>query len=118
MIFGIHVASKYKVGTIASRPETLMGACNDFDIVVRGSGGHASQPELCIDPIVIGANIVTNLQTVISRRVSALKAPVLSITTFEGGNGSYNVIPNTVHLRGTLRCLDREVQACVPQLME
>lgn len=43
---------------------------------------------------------------------------MLSITTFEGGTGSYNVIPNTVHLRGTLRCLDREVQARVPQLME
>ncbi|KEG13579.1 aminoacylase [Trypanosoma grayi] len=95
-----------------------MGACNDFDIVIKGAGGHASQPELCIDPIVVAAHVVTSLQTIVSRRIGALKAPVLSISTFHGGTGSYNVIPDTVHLRGTLRCLDRDVQARVPGMVE
>ncbi|CCW66360.1 unnamed protein product [Phytomonas sp. Hart1] len=118
MIFALHVEAEYPVGTIVSRSGTLYGACNDFDIVVRGIGGHASNPEVCVDSILVASEVITNLQAVVSRRVSALKAPVLSITTFAGGNGSYNVIPNSVHLRGTLRCLDREVQERVPALME
>ncbi|KAG5480451.1 hypothetical protein LSCM4_06218 [Leishmania orientalis] len=105
-------------GTISCRVGTLMGACNDFDIVIRGAGGHASQPELCVDPILIASEVVASLQSVVSRRVSALKAPVLSVTQISGGTGAYNVIPDSVHMRGTLRCLDRETQACVPRMME
>ncbi|KAK7197216.1 amidohydrolase [Novymonas esmeraldas] len=118
MIFGLHVRCSLPVGTLESRPGTLKGACNDFDIVIRGAGGHASQPELCTDPIVVAAEVVTALQSIISRRVSALKTPVLSVTQISGGNGAYNVIPDTAHLRGTLRSLDREVQARVPRLMK
>ncbi|KPA75192.1 putative aminoacylase putativeN-acyl-L-amino acid amidohydrolase [Leptomonas pyrrhocoris] len=118
MIFGLHVDVMRPSGSIWCRIGTMMGACNDFDIVIRGAGGHASQPELCIDPVFVACEVVANLQSVVSRRVSALAAPVLSITTFEAGRGSYNVIPDTVHMRGTLRCLDRDVQARVPGLME
>ncbi|AIN98077.1 aminoacylase, putative [Leishmania panamensis] len=118
MIFGLHVAAEYPVGIISTRQGTLYGACNDFDIVIRGAGGHASQPELCVDPIHIASEVVANLQSVVSRRVSALKAPVLSVTHIAGGTGAYNVIPDSVHMRGTLRCLDRDTQACVPGLME
>ncbi|EKG00627.1 aminoacylase, putative,N-acyl-L-amino acid amidohydrolase, putative [Trypanosoma cruzi] len=118
MIFGLHVSAATPAGKISTRSGTLYGACNDFDIVIKGAGGHASQPELCTDPIVIAAEVVMGLQTIVSRRIGALKAPVLSVTTFHGGTGSYNVIPDTAHLRGTLRCLDRDVQALVPCLME
>ncbi|EAN89531.1 putative amidohydrolase [Trypanosoma cruzi] len=118
MIFGLHVSAATPAGKISTRSGTLYGACNDFDIVIKGAGGHASQPELCTDPIVIAAEVVMGLQTIVSRRIGALTAPVLSVTTFHGGTGSYNVIPDTAHLRGTLRCLDRDVQALVPGLME
>ncbi|RNF08818.1 putative N-acyl-L-amino acid amidohydrolase [Trypanosoma rangeli] len=118
MIFGLHVDAASPAGTISCKSGVMMSACNDFDIVIKGAGGHASQPELCTDPIVIAAEVVTSLQTVVSRRIGALTAPVLSVTMFQGGTGSYNVIPDTAHLRGTLRCLDREVQARVPGLME
>ncbi|KAG5480777.1 hypothetical protein CUR178_05912 [Leishmania enriettii] len=118
MIFGLHVDVMRPSGTISCRVGTLMGACNDFDIVIRGAGGHASQPELCVDPILIASEVVASLQSVVSRRVSALKAPVLSVTQISGGTGAYNVIPDSVHMRGTLRCLDRETQACVPRMME
>ncbi|KEG13575.1 putative aminoacylase, putative,N-acyl-L-amino acid amidohydrolase [Trypanosoma grayi] len=118
MIFGLHVAAETPAGKITTRCGTLYGACDDFDIVIKGAGGHASQPELCIDPIVVAAHVVTSLQTIVSRRIGALKAPVLSISTFHGGTGSYNVIPDTVHLRGTLRCLDRDVQVRVPGMVE
>ncbi|XQJ30932.1 amidohydrolase, putative [Leishmania guyanensis] len=118
MIFGLHVDVMRPSGSIWCRVGTIMGACNDFDIVIRGAGGHASQPELCVDPIHIASEVVANLQSVVSRRVSALKAPVLSVTHIAGGTGAYNVIPDSVHMRGTLRCLDRDTQACVPGLME
>ncbi|ORC88905.1 aminoacylase, partial [Trypanosoma theileri] len=118
MIFGLSVDVTKPSGTVLSRSGVMMSACNDFDIVIKGAGGHASQPELCIDPIVIGAQVVTSLQTIVSRRIGALTAPVLSVSTFHGGTGSYNVIPDSVHLRGTLRCLDRDVQARVPRMVE
>ncbi|PBJ78033.1 aminoacylase,N-acyl-L-amino acid amidohydrolase [Trypanosoma cruzi cruzi] len=118
MIFGLSVDVTKPSGTVFCKSGVMMGACNDFDIVIKGAGGHASQPELCTDPIVIAAEVVMGLQTIVSRRIGALKAPVLSVTTFHGGTGSYNVIPDTAHLRGTLRCLDRDVQALVPCLME
>ncbi|GET88226.1 amidohydrolase, putative [Leishmania tarentolae] len=118
MIFGLHVDVMRPSGSIWCRVGTIMGACDDFDIVIRGAGGHASQPELCVDPILIASEVVANLQSVVSRRMSALKAPVLSVTQIVGGTGAYNVIPDTVRMRGTLRCLDRDTQARVPCLME
>nr|CCC89375.1 putative N-acyl-L-amino acid amidohydrolase [Trypanosoma congolense IL3000] len=118
MIFGLSVDVTKPPGTVLCKSGVLMSACDDFDIFIHGAGGHASQPELCIDPIVVAAQVVVALQTIVSRRTGALAAPVLSITTIQGGMGSYNVIPDTVHLRGTLRSLDSEVQARVPAMVE
>ncbi|RNC60675.1 aminoacylase [Trypanosoma cruzi] len=69
MIFGLHVSAATPAGKISTRSGTLYGACNDFDIVIKGAGGHASQPELCTDPIVIAAEVVMGLQTIVSRRI-------------------------------------------------
>nr|CCC46485.1 putative N-acyl-L-amino acid amidohydrolase [Trypanosoma vivax Y486] len=118
MIFGVSVDVTKPPGTVLSKCGVMMSACNDFDIVIKGVGGHASQPETCVDPIVIAAEVVTALQTIVSRRICATNAPVLSVTSIEGGTGSYNVIPNTVHMRGTIRCLHQEVQRRVPGLVE
>ncbi|CAJ16503.1 amidohydrolase, putative [Trypanosoma equiperdum] len=118
MIFGLAVDVSNPPGTVLCKSGVLTSACNDFDIVIQGASGHASQPELCIDPIVIGAQVVMSLQTIVSRRIGALTTPVLSIATFQGGRGGYNVIPDTVHLRGTLRCLDSGVQKRVPAMVE
>eukprot|EP00796_Vickermania_ingenoplastis_P011793 gene11793-8104_t len=117
-IFALYVDAMRPTGTILSRAGTMMSACNDFDITIHGRGGHAAQPELCVDPIPIACEVVSNLQLCVSRRVPARRAPVLSVTTFEAGAGSYNVIPDSVHLRGTLRCLDLEVQRQMPKKME
>lgn len=118
MIFALYITGERLSGSIYSRMGTIMSACNDFDIFIKGVGGHAAQPEVCIDPILIASEVVSNLQHCVSRCVSASKAPVLSITSMEAGNGSYNVIPDTVHLRGTLRCLDRDVQRQMPKRIE
>ena len=94
-------------GTVASRPGPILAACERFEIVVAGVGGHAAMPHLTIDPIVTASSIVMNLQTLVSRTLSPLESGVCSITKFEAGD-AFNVIPASAVLRGTIRALSTE----------
>lgn len=118
MIFGLHNRSSLEVGHTASCPGIASGAVIDFDITVHGKGGHASAPQLCNDPIVIASDIVMNLQTIVSRRIAASKVPVISVTTLQSGTGSFNVIPDTANIRGTIRALSDEGEKDAPKLLE
>jgi amidohydrolase len=118
MIFGLHNRSSLEVGHTASRVGIASGAVIDFDITVHGKGGHASAPQLCNDPIVIASDIVMNLQTIVSRRIAASKAPVVSVTTLQAGTGSFNVIPDTALIRGTIRALSDEGERDAPKMLE
>lgn len=106
--FGLHVWPTLESGTIAASPGPWMAACERFEILVHGVGGHAAMPHLTIDPIVAGSAIVMNLQTIVSRTLSPLEAGVCSITQFDAGSGAFNVIPNSVVLKGTIRALSTE----------
>jgi IAA-amino acid hydrolase len=106
-IFGLHVWPQLSTGSIGSREGTFLAAAGEVDITVRGKGGHAAMPHLCIDPVVTAAKIITELQTIVSRELDPLNSGVISITTIHGGE-AYNVIPETVQLRGTIRALDLE----------
>jgi hippurate hydrolase len=101
-VFGLHNWPGMPVGTIGIRPGPMMASADTIDIHVRGKGGHGAMPHLSIDPIVIAAHIVTALQTLVSRSTDPLLSSVLSITAIEGGN-AHNVIPESVHMRGTVR---------------
>jgi hippurate hydrolase len=101
-VFGLHNWPGMPVGTIGIRPGPMMASADTIDIHVRGKGGHGAMPHLSIDPIVIAAHIVTVLQTLVSRSTDPLLSSVLSITAIEGGN-AHNVIPESVHMRGTVR---------------
>lgn len=103
--FALHVSPLYKTGEIALKDGVLCAAADDFEIKVIGEGGHASTPELTIDPLIIGAEITTNIQNIVSRKISALKAPVVSVTKFQSGH-ALNVIPQYAELGGTIRSLD------------
>jgi hippurate hydrolase len=81
-----------------------MAAADRFDIDIEGRGGHAAKPNECIDPIVVGSQIVMALQTIASRNADPLDSVVVSVTRFHGGD-AYNVIPQTVRLSGTVRSL-------------
>ena len=105
--FGMHVWPTLPSGVIASRPGPLLAACERFEILVSGVGGHAAMPHLTVDPIVAASAIVMNLQTIVSRTVSPLESGVCSITKFEAGD-AYNVIPAAAVLRGTVRALSTE----------
>ena len=106
--FGMHVWPTLPSGTIAARPGSLMAACERFEILIHGVGGHAAMPSLTIDPIVTASAIVMNLQTIVSRNTSPLEAAVCSITQFDAGSGAFNVIPEAATLKGTIRALSTE----------
>lgn len=116
-VIGIHLWAPMEVGKIAIRAGALMAAPDTFDIKIVGKGGHAAQPNLTIDSIAVGAQVVTNLQHVVSRNTDPLDPAVLSVTKFLGGT-AYNVIPGTVQLAGTVRTFSPELRASIPGLME
>jgi amidohydrolase len=106
--FGMHVWPTLPSGTIAARPGSLMAACERFEILIHGVGGHAAMPSLTIDPIVTASAIVMNLQSIVSRNISPLEAAVCSITQFDAGSGAFNVIPEAATLKGTIRSLSTD----------
>lgn len=116
-IFGLHVMPDKPTQTLSLKEGVFSASSDNFDIVITGKGGHGSMPHLCIDPIVIGAEIVSALQQIVARKLDPLHAPVLTIATFQSGE-SYNVIPNRAHLAGTLRTHNQKVREQVPHLMQ
>ena len=116
-VIGIHLWSHLEVGRIGIVHGPMMAAPDTFRIVVKGKGGHAAMPHQTVDSIAIGAQIVTNLQHVVSRTIDPLDHVVLSVTKFAGGT-MHNVIPGAVEMIGTVRTLDEEVRKRVPETME
>jgi amidohydrolase len=100
--FAIHISPNIPTGVIATRPGPLMAATDTIMIEVKGKGGHASQPHFTLDPIPVACEIVTALQSVVTRKIEAFDPVVLSITKIEGGTTG-NVIPENARLLGTLR---------------
>jgi amidohydrolase len=109
-IFGLHIWSEMPLGTLGTRGGAFMSGVTDFRIAITGRGGHAAMPHQGVDPIVVGAELVTALQTVASRSVAMTDNVVLSVTQFHAGSAN-NVLPEAAELRGTLRTLDEAVRA-------
>lgn len=116
-IFGLHVMPDRPTGTLSLKEGVFCASSDNFDIVIKGKGGHGSMPQLCIDPVVIGAEVVTSLQQIVARKLDPLHVPVLTIASFQSGEPSYNVIPDSVRLSGTLRTHNKDIRERVPQLM-
>lgn len=106
-VFALHVSPYEPTGTLSIREGVFCAAADDFEIKIIGHGGHASTPELTVDPLIIGAEIATNIQHIVSRKISALKAPVISVTKFHSGT-ALNVIPGYAEFGGTIRSLDSD----------
>ncbi|HWK43437.1 MAG TPA: M20 aminoacylase family protein [Stellaceae bacterium] len=116
-VFGMHNWPGVPVGTMSGTVGPIMAATDTFEITVHGKGGHAAHPEKAVDPIVIGAQLVTALQSIASRQVDPIKNAVVSITQFHAGS-AYNVIPDDVVLRGTIRTFDPDVRKLVETSMK
>ena len=97
------------VGAFGIRPGPMMAAADALTIDIEGVGAHAARPHLGIDTVLVGAQIINAIQSVVSRNVDPLKSAVVSICMFRAGNTD-NVIPQTVQLRGTARSLAPDVR--------
>lgn len=111
-IYGLHNWPGFSKGALRVTGGATMAAVDTIDLVLRGRGGHGAQPQTCRDPIVAGAQIVSAVQTVISRGVSALESAVVSFGSFHAGEAN-NVIPSTAALSGSIRTLDAGVRDLV-----
>ncbi len=108
VIFGLHINSQIEVGKISYRPGGTMAGVNDMKIIVKGRSAHGAYPWSSIDPIVISAQIITTLQTIVSRNLNITEnAGVVTIGSIHGGNRS-NIIPEQVEMLGTVRSFSKE----------
>ncbi len=110
-VYGMHNMPGVPLGQFAIREGAFFAATDEFTITVEGKGGHAAKPHEAIDPTVAAAHLVTALQTVASRNADPVKQLVVSVTSFTTSSTAYNVIPQSVELRGTVRSLDAETRA-------
>jgi hippurate hydrolase len=109
-VYGFHNWPKLPRGKIAMRVGPIMAAADRFDITIHGTGGHAAIPHKTIDPIIVGTQLVTTLQTLVSRATDPLDSVVVSVTNFNAGTGAFNVIPESAKLSGTLRSFDPQTR--------
>tara|TARA_B100000927_G_scaffold290928_1_gene291166 strand:- start:477 stop:1649 length:1173 start_codon:yes stop_codon:yes gene_type:complete len=116
-VYGMHNIPGMPVGTFAVKPGPIMASFDIFNLTVIGKGGHAAMPQTTIDPILIGTKIVDAYQSIVSRYINPQEPVVLSVTQFHGGD-AYNVIPNEIEIKGTVRCFSSKVQASVEGQME
>ena len=108
-VIGLHVMSGLDSGQIGITYGSMMAAPDVFTIDIKGKGGHAAHPKQTVDPIVIGAQIITNLQHLVSRRTDAFEQRVVSVTQFHAGTAD-NVIPETAMILGTVRCFENRLR--------
>jgi amidohydrolase len=110
-VFGLHVFANVPAGRITYRRGPFMAASDTFEILIKGQQTHGSTPWRGIDPIVVGAQIVNNLQAIVSRHVNITELPaIVTVGQFQSGVRS-NIIPDTARLVGTIRTFDDAVQA-------
>ena len=113
-VYGMHNWPGMPVGQFGIRTGGIMAATDRFYIDIEGRGGHAARPQQTIDPIIVAAQMVTALQTIVSRNLDPLESAVLSVTMIEAGEAD-NVISRTAKITGTVRTLDSGVQDFIEQ---
>lgn len=107
VIYGLHSSPHYPPGTIAVKEGPFMARPDEFEIEIIGKGGHAAYPHLAVDPIVLASEAVGQIQTIVSRNVSPTEPAVVTIGTISGGT-AFNIIPERVEMRGTVRTFSQE----------
>lgn len=116
-VYGMHNWPGLPVGQFAVHEGAVMASADSFDIVIQGRGAHAAMPNLGVDPIVIASQVVTALQTIVSRNTAPTDTAVVSITQINAGS-AYNIIPDTATLCGTMRTFSGSVHATLQQRIQ
>ena len=111
-VYGMHNGPGIPVGSFSIRPGPIMAATDSVDIRIEGLGGHAARPHICIDSVLVGAQLITALQSIVSRSIDPMESAVISICEFHAGDAR-NVIPQTAVLKGTVRTLTNKVRELV-----
>ncbi len=109
-VYGMHNWPGVPVGEFRIRPGAFFAATDLFEIEIEGRGGHAAKPHECVDPTLAAAHLVTALQSVASRNADPVAQLVVSVTSFRTSSEAFNVIPQRVHLKGTVRTLSPEMR--------
>ena len=117
VIFGTHLWAPSPLGEVQVRNGAIMAAADRLEITIQGKGGHGAEPHNSIDSIVVASQFITQLQTVVSRRIDPLKSAVVSIGHFEAIN-PFNVIAEKVELKGTVRTFDEQVRTQIEKEIE
>jgi len=116
-VYALHNWPELPLGFFGVNSGPMMAAVDEFDIVVKGKGGHAAIPQLTIDPIVVASQIVTSIQTIISRSTDPVDKALISVTKIHGGT-AYNVIDDEVKLSGTIRTFKKETRSFIGKRIE
>jgi amidohydrolase len=106
---GLHIWNEKPLGWIGTNTGAMMAAADTFEIIVNGKGGHGGVPQHAVDPIIAAAQIITAVQTIVSRNISPLENAVISFCSINGGS-TFNVIPDLVSLSGTIRTFDPQIR--------
>ncbi|MBQ6562741.1 MAG: amidohydrolase [Clostridia bacterium] len=114
--YGLHTDPNIEAGTLGIRENAIMASPDWFGVTIEGKGGHGAQPHNCIDPVPAMASLILALQQVVSRRISPFSACVLSVTRASAGN-TWNVIPGTAEIEGTIRTMSDEERDLGEQLI-
>lgn len=117
VIFGTHLWATDPYGIVATKPGPLMAAADRFDIEIQGQGGHGANPHTTKDSIVIGSQLVTNLQQIVSRRVNPQDPSVVTVASFEAING-FNIIADRATLTGTVRTFNENTRTFIEKEIE
>ena len=110
--FGIHIFAAVPAGVLVYANGPMLSSCDVFEITVKGKGGHGSMPNDTVDPIMVGAHILTALESINSREIAPDSFGVLTVGCFQSGS-KFNIIPDTAFMTGTIRTFDSEVRAFI-----
>jgi amidohydrolase len=114
--FALHLFSGLDVGKIGVRDGAFFASADEFDLTIRGKGGHGAMPQLAVDPVAAGAYVVTMLQTIVSREIAPKDPAVVTVGQFVSGT-TFNVIPDEAKMKGTVRAFDADVRKSMPERM-
>lgn len=115
--FGLHLYGGAMEGTVAVKSGALYGAPDEFEITIKGVGGHAAEPEKAVDPINTAVQFMANAQNILTRKINPMHPAVISFCSVHAGEG-LNVIPEEMYIGGTIRTLNPDTRKRIPELLE
>ena len=116
-VYGLHNIPGRPAGSFGIREGGIMAATDEFQITIEGKGGHAALPHNTVDPVMIAAQLITALHTIVSRNVDPMRSAVLSVTMMQAGD-AFNIIPRSAKLTGTIRTLDNNVRSFMEEQLK